>query len=398
MNNIKRINGIYHCRYCDVLTENKNRKCNVCKDLIKCKRCKKKLNKRYFEKGKFVCLVCKQEEIEKKNKIKIDNCSFELICDKCKNKQIVIRRYKNKPKGYLCEKCLKEKNNIPGKFTKCAFCKKELELISSAHIKKCSNDKINYEEYINKYGKFDGEYSIYSEKYRNRIKKTNKERDKNYKKKISRKTKKWWNENKEVMSNKLKIAQNTKEAKENHRNGYLNYYKNITDEQKKQRSESAKRSWENDNTRRKRIESMNKPESIEARIKGGRKAGFLAQQNSPKITKIALKVANKLTDLKVNHKLEYPFRFYHLDIALIEFKIAIETDGDYWHGNPKFHKNLTHRQKKRQNDDKRRNTFLINRGWKVLRFWEHDINNNFEECLNTILKAIGERKCMTEVL
>lgn len=37
--------------------------------------------------------------------------------------------------------------------------------------------------------------------------------------------------------------------------------------------------------------------------------------------------------------------------------------------------------------DKQVNTILEKNGYKVLRFWERDINNNLEECVGKILRG-----------
>jgi len=90
--------------------------------------------------------------------------------------------------------------------------------------------------------------------------------------------------------------------------------------------------------------------------------------------------------------MEYCIGYYHVDIVIVDLKIAIECDGDYWHGNPKFYPSPSLKQISRQNHDKRRNSFLQNRDWKILRFWEYDINTNLKYCVDLILNVIEERK------
>lgn len=38
------------------------------------------------------------------------------------------------------------------------------------------------------------------------------------------------------------------------------------------------------------------------------------------------------------------------------------------------------------------NSYLLNAGWKVLRFWGQDITKNLRTCTNKILEAINEIK------
>jgi DNA mismatch endonuclease (patch repair protein) len=78
------------------------------------------------------------------------------------------------------------------------------------------------------------------------------------------------------------------------------------------------------------------------------------------------------------------------DIAFPAQKIAVFVDGDYWHANPEYYegdKNIckgysaSHIWRK----DLGVNLYLLGKGWKVFRFWEHDINAN----AGGIAKEIG---------
>lgn len=387
----KKTNTTKHCKYCGVETNNKKRVCDDCNDTIKCRKCEKRLKKSKFEEGKFICKKCLQQKKIKKEKIKEKKHKVHVICNKCKKKEIVRRRYKNKPYLYICDDCDRKRyEGNDGSLVKCKICNKDFLFISAGHIKKCSNGEVTYQIYLEKYGRD----VIYSEKYRNRLIQTNEEVDKAVYDKISKKSKKWWKENREKMCKKLKIAQNTPEAIKNHKKGHLNFIKNRTKEQKIKHSESARKSWQRESTRRKRIIAINKPESIEARRRGGRKAGLIATRNSPKISKPTLKLYNVLKEKRIDCELEYEFGFYHIDIGIPFYKIAIEVDGDYWHGNQKIYKILTKQQKDRQSRDKARNTYLANRGWIVLRFWTSKIDKEIEFCVNKIIETIEERKCL----
>lgn len=67
---------------------------------------------------------------------------------------------------------------------------------------------------------------------------------------------------------------------------------------------------------------------------------------------------------------------YKIDIANPELKIAIEVDG-------KTHNNI-----KGKDRDSRKDAFLKEIGWKVLRFKNEEVINNLSECLDVIRKAI----------
>jgi very-short-patch-repair endonuclease len=63
---------------------------------------------------------------------------------------------------------------------------------------------------------------------------------------------------------------------------------------------------------------------------------------------------------------------------LPDYRIIIETDGDYWHGRPGTKYEFEERQILKQKDDRIKD--IICKKWNniILRFWENDINNNFD--------------------
>lgn len=110
-----------------------------------------------------------------------------------------------------------------------------------------------------------------------------------------------------------------------------------------------------------------------------------------KDTKIELLMEKEL--IKRNILFEKQFivdKKFVCDFAIPNFKIIIECDGDYWHGNPKIYaeNKLNETQKKKINFDKYKNMYLNSKGWKVFRFYETDILRNVENCVEQILKKI----------
>ncbi len=81
---------------------------------------------------------------------------------------------------------------------------------------------------------------------------------------------------------------------------------------------------------------------------------------------------------------EYPFEWMAIDIADPEKKLAIFVDGDYWHGNPVKFLIPNNHQVKRISIDKSQNAYLEKCGWKILRFWESEINSNLDACVAKI--------------
>ena len=86
------------------------------------------------------------------------------------------------------------------------------------------------------------------------------------------------------------------------------------------------------------------------------------------------------------------------DISFPYYKIAIFLDGCFWHGCPKcghiprtnsaYWKAKIERNKER---DIQKAEALKEQGYLVLRFWEHDLAENLEECLAIVHDAIESR-------
>jgi len=68
------------------------------------------------------------------------------------------------------------------------------------------------------------------------------------------------------------------------------------------------------------------------------------------------------------------FKTMRLDFALPAAKIAIEVDGDYWHGSRQ--KSVTATQLKRQMGDVIKKTELANAGWGILTIVASDMKRN----------------------
>jgi len=67
------------------------------------------------------------------------------------------------------------------------------------------------------------------------------------------------------------------------------------------------------------------------------------------------------------------------DFYLPEYKMLVEIDGDYYHGNPaKYTKDqLNGMQKKNKLNDKEKDIQAKGFGYKIERVWEHDINKEY---------------------
>ena len=84
--------------------------------------------------------------------------------------------------------------------------------------------------------------------------------------------------------------------------------------------------------------------------------------------------AHRLLDQKFRR--QQPLGSYIVDFVHFETKLIIEADGG---------------QHNESNSDAVRDSWLVKEGFRVLRFWNHDILNNTDDVLETLLKAIEDR-------
>ncbi len=94
------------------------------------------------------------------------------------------------------------------------------------------------------------------------------------------------------------------------------------------------------------------------------------------------------------------------DIVLSKYKLVIFVDGEFWHGH-----NWSKKQKKIKSNrafwipkiernmqrDVEVNQFFAGEDWKVLRFWDFEIKDEFGACINRILDYIEEYIAENEV-
>jgi very-short-patch-repair endonuclease len=95
-----------------------------------------------------------------------------------------------------------------------------------------------------------------------------------------------------------------------------------------------------------------------------------------------------LTSMNVNYIHSYYIesigKIY--DFYLPEYNILIEVDGDFWHCNPETRNNPECKtQHINIENDKIKSQWALDNGYKLLRFWENDINNNIKQVKQTLL-------------
>lgn len=87
------------------------------------------------------------------------------------------------------------------------------------------------------------------------------------------------------------------------------------------------------------------------------------------------------------------------DIVFIKEKVAVFLDGDFWHGYNfnKLKKRLPKKYwlgkiERNITRDKKTNIVLKKLGWKVVRFWEHDLQKRPESATLKIKRILGLNK------
>ncbi len=85
------------------------------------------------------------------------------------------------------------------------------------------------------------------------------------------------------------------------------------------------------------------------------------------------------------------------DIVFRNVELAVFIDGDFWHGwrfplwegklSPKWKEKIAANRERDQRNFRK----LRRMGWKVIRIWEHQVENDPEACVQRILAAYKER-------
>lgn len=85
------------------------------------------------------------------------------------------------------------------------------------------------------------------------------------------------------------------------------------------------------------------------------------------------------------------------DVVFPRWRLSIFVDGTFWHGHPdKFKPGKSgeywdNKIRRNMERDLRVNEQLIEQGWTVIRFWEFEVLEDTEHCLDRIVKALSSR-------
>ena len=81
---------------------------------------------------------------------------------------------------------------------------------------------------------------------------------------------------------------------------------------------------------------------------------------------------------------------------MLNNKICIEIQGDYWHGNPMLFPVLDITQQIHKQRDEIKKNLLEKQGYRVIYLWESDINTDLENIKNTIIAVLGQDSQKTQ--
>lgn len=159
---------------------------------------------------------------------------------------------------------------------------------------------------------------------------------------------------------------------------------NRSEKRRKQLSKETTKRWEEDGDLRAAVMDWHADHPKESK-----RLAAQARSHIRKVSKIHKKIKSALVEEGIQGFItEYEIGFYAIDEANPDLKIAVEVDGCYWHSCP-----LCGLEGPLENKDldKRKNSYLENRGWRVIRIWEHDINADIDKCIQRINLAVKRR-------
>lgn len=117
----------------------------------------------------------------------------------------------------------------------------------------------------------------------------------------------------------------------------------------------------------------------------GKLSGKTAKYKINKIEKIILSI---LENKNLSFKYSVILDRYQFDFGNKEYKILLEVQGDYWHGNPLVYTNLNHIQIKNKEKDYLKLEFAKKHGFKLYYIWEKDIKEGNFSVINDIENEI----------
>lgn len=160
------------------------------------------------------------------------------------------------------------------------------------------------------------------------------------------------------------------------------YRNNLSIEEKEKISKKLSES-------QKQLYDRNPQDYIAKRSKAGKITATKIEKY--KINSIEKIVRDKLKELGLDLEYSVILDYKQFDFGSKKYRILLEVQGDYWHGNPSIYtkKHLNDTQKRNIKKDKDKATFAKKHSMKLYYIWETDIRaNNF-----TVLEEIKNEIC-----
>ncbi|MCF2218196.1 very short patch repair endonuclease [Chryseobacterium sp. PS-8] len=118
-------------------------------------------------------------------------------------------------------------------------------------------------------------------------------------------------------------------------------------------------------------------------------------------TKDEVRLAKALWSLGYRYRKNNKTIFGKPDLTFKKYKLAIFVDSEFFHGKDwetekhriKSNTEFWHKKIERNiQRDKEVNSYLIQNGWTVLRFWSKDVKKYLDECIQKIVSIIDSNK------
>src|SRR3990167_1835517 len=115
-------------------------------------------------------------------------------------------------------------------------------------------------------------------------------------------------------------------------------------------------------------------------------------------TGIEEKIEDFLRELKIKFRYSFILEKRQFDFVLWDFRLLIEVQGDFWHGNHELYGEgkkkgpLREHQIQKQKVDLLKAEIAIKNGYSILSIWENDIENSFKEIKNFIETILIHKK------
>jgi DNA mismatch endonuclease (patch repair protein) len=118
-------------------------------------------------------------------------------------------------------------------------------------------------------------------------------------------------------------------------------------------------------------------------------------------TSLERRVRSALHRRGLRFRLSYPL-FGKPDVVFVRARVAVFLDSCFWHGCPlhvRLPKSRTEywypKIQRNAERDAQTNAAYARSGWKALRFWEHDLTDNFDRCIKRIAQTVRRRRALT---